>query len=394
MDRQIVCVAVPSFEVALARRTNPALRTRPVAIAPLQSARARLRELSPEAERDGLTIGMPVAHARRLCPALQVVSPDPARIHTADQSLIRVIARYAPVWELTQPGAFLLDMTGTGRLFGPACDVAAKVQQDILDAYQLDGVAGVGTNKLIAQTAASLMAPSELYEVRPGSEPEFMAPLSVRTLPGLHRPCMRTVLQRLEELNLETLGDVAESPLDALEAVMGDYAGQLSRWAQGMDPLPVLPPALQEGVEETISLDPDEIDDPLLIGRLLDVLQRLCRTLRSQRRVCGGLTLTITYSDQRMVTKRERVTPETCWEHDLSSLVVALFHKCMSRRIRLRTMTLSLTGLTAYAEQGTLFDDRSSREQRKQERARRLAVALDTLQTRFGPQAIRYGRGR
>jgi len=394
MDRQIVCVAVPSFEIALARRSNLALRTRPVAIAPLQSARARLRELSPEAERDGLAIGMPVASARRLCPALQVLPPDPARVHTAEASLLRVIAHYAPVWEPTLPGAFLLDVTGTGRLFGPACDVAAKVQQDILDTYQLDGVAGVGTNKLIAQTAASLMAPSELYEVRPGSEPEFMAPLSVRTLPGLHRPCMRTVLQRLDELNLETLGEVAESPLDALEAVMGDYAGQLSRWAHGMDPLPVLPPALQDGLDETIALDPDEIDDPVLIGRLLDTLQRLCRTLRSQRRVCSGLTLTITYSDQRMVTKHERVTSETCWEYDLSTLVVALFHKCTSRRIRLRSMVLGLTGLTAYAEQVSLFEDRSSGEQRKQDRAKRLAVALDTLQTRFGPDTVRYGRSR
>lgn len=394
MDRQIVCFAVPSFEVALARRTNPALRTRPIAIAPLQSARARLRELSSEAERDGLAIGMSVAYARRLCPALQVLPPDPTRIQCADTALLEVITRYAPIWEPTLPGTFLLDVTGTGRLFGPACDVAAKVQQDILGAYQLDGVAGVGTNKLIAQTAASLMAPSELYEVRPGSEPEFMAPLSVRTLPGLHRPCMRLVLQRLDELNLETLGDVAESPLDALEAVMGDYAGQLSRWAQGMDPLPVLPLAQQDGIDETIALDPDEIDDPVLIGRLLDALQRCCRTLRSQRRVCGGLTLTITYSDQRMVTKRERVPSETCWEHDLSPLVIALFHTCMSRRIRLRSMNLRLTGLTAYAEQGSLFEDRSSSEHQKQERAKRLAVALDTLQIRFGPDAIQYGRSR
>jgi len=205
---------------------------------------------------------------------------------------------------------------------------------------------------------------------------------------------MRTVVQRLDELNLETLGDVAESPLDALEAVMGDYAGQLSRWAQGMDPLPVLPPAQQDGIDETIALDPDEIDDSLLIGRLLDALQRLCRTLRSQRRVCSGLTLTITYSDQRMVTKRERITSETCWEYDLSRLVVALFHKCMSRRIRLRSMVLGLTGLTAYAEQVSLFEDRSSSDQQKQERAQRLAVTLDTLQIRFGPDAVRYGRSR
>ena len=37
----------------------------------------------------------------------------------------------------------------TTRLFGSACDVAAKAQQDILKQYHLDGVAGVGSNKII-----------------------------------------------------------------------------------------------------------------------------------------------------------------------------------------------------------------------------------------------------
>jgi len=219
-----------------------------------------------------------------------------------------------------------------------------------------------------------------------------MAPLSVRTLPGLQRPCMQQVLARLDDLNLDTLGDVAESPVEALELALGDYAGQLSRWAQGIDSLPVLPLAIQPGLEETVILDPDEIDDPVLTGRLLDALQRLCRTLRSQRRVCGRLSLTIQYSDHLEVTKGERVTPETCWECDLSPVVLSLFQKCMPRRIRLRAITLSMAGLTGYAEQGVLFDARPVDEQRRQERANRLAVALDTLHTRFGERVIRYGR--
>ena len=219
-----------------------------------------------------------------------------------------------------------------------------------------------------------------------------MAPLSVRTLPGLRRPCMRQVLSRLDDLNLDTLGDVAESPVEALEVALGDYAGQLSRWAQGIDSLPVLPPAIQPGLGETVILDPDEIEDPVLTGRLLDALQRLCRTLRSQRRVCGRLSLTIRYSDHLEVTKHERIAPETCWECDLSPAVLWLFQKCMRRRIRLRTMTLSMAGLTSYAEQTALFDARSPDEQRRQDRAKKLAVALDQLHARFGERAIRYGR--
>jgi DNA polymerase IV len=392
MDRQIVCLAIPSFEVALARLNDPALRTRPLAIAPLNTSRALLREVSLEAMQDGLSVGMPIEHAKRLCPTLHVLSPNPNRVRHAERSLLSVVSHYAPVWEPSQPGSFVMDITGTGRLLGSACDVAAKAQQDILERYHLDGVAGVGSNKLVAQTAATLVEPSELYDVRQGSESVFMSPLSVRTLPGLHRPCMRKVLKRLDDLNLLTLGDVAESPLDALALALGDYASQLSRWAQGIDHAPVLHPAIQPSLEETVTLEPDEIDDPVLWGTLLDVLQRLCRTLRSQRRVCRSLSLTIRYSDQVDVTNRERVAQETCWEVDLSSQLYLLFQRCFRRRVRLRLMTVSMTSLTTYAEQVSLFDQRPLDEQRRRERAETLAVALDTLHARFGEQAIRYGR--
>lgn len=221
-------------------------------------------------------------------------------------------------------GSFVFDVTGTARLFGPACGVAANVQEEALTQYRLDGVAGVESNKLVAQTAATLIQPSELYDVRPGSEPVFMSPLSVCTLPGLHRPCMRPVLNQLDDLNLETLGDVVKSPINALPLAVGDYAGQLSRWAQGINTVPVLLPSTQPSLNETVLLDPDEIDDQMLIGRLLDVLQRLCRTLRGQRRVYGSLSRTIRYSDEVEVIKRERLDSETCWEYDLSSVVTAL----------------------------------------------------------------------
>lgn len=391
MDRQIVCFAIPAVEVALAQLNDSRLRTRPVAIAPLNTARALIREVSSEATQAGLAVGMSVDYARRICPSLQVLAPNPARVRSADESVLRVVARYAPVWELSQPGSFLMDVTGTGKLFGPAYDVAAKVQQEVLEQYHLDGVAGVGSNKLVAQTAATLIEPSELYDVRPGSEDVFMSPLPVGTLPGLKRPCMRKVVHLLDDLNLCTLGDVAGSPLDALEVAFGDYAGSLSRWAQGIDSVPVLPPTVQPTLEETVLFEPDEIDDPILIGRSLDALQRLCRTLRAQRRVCGRLTLSIRYSDHIEVTKQERIQPETCWECDLSPSVVSLFHKSMRRRIRLRALTVSLSGLTAYAEQGLLFEERTP-DHRQRERAQQLAVALDRLTARFGEQAIRYGR--
>lgn len=92
------------------------------------------------------------------------------------------------------------------------------------------------------------------------------------------------------------------------------------------------------------------------------------------------------------MTKQERIQPETCWECDVFSLVISLFYKSMRRPIRLRTMTLSMSGLTGYAEQASLFETRSLEAQRQQDRAKKLAVALDTIHARYGKQSIHYGR--
>jgi DNA polymerase-4 len=109
--------------------------------------------------------------------------------------------------------------------------------------------------------------------------------------------------------------------------------------------------------------------------------------------MCGGLSLTIRYSDQREVTTRERIVPETCWEIDLSGSLQKLFQRTFRRRIRLRQMMVSLTDLTSFAEQGSFFDERPPEEQTARDRSQRLAMALDQLHQRFGEQAIRYGRG-
>ncbi len=65
MDRQIVCFGIPVFEVAVARLHDLSLLTRPVAIAPLNTSRALLREVSADAEQEGLAVGMSVEQARR-----------------------------------------------------------------------------------------------------------------------------------------------------------------------------------------------------------------------------------------------------------------------------------------------------------------------------------------
>jgi len=395
MDRQIAYFQIPSFEIALARRQDSALRHWPVAISPTHSTRACLREVSQEAYDDGLRLGMPVETARRLCPALHLLPSDPLRVDTAHRKLERIVAEFAPVWEPVHPGHLFLDLTGTRRLFGPAIDAAVRVEREIIRREQLAGVLGVGTNKFVSRMAATMVQPPELCEVRPGLEQNFLSPLHVSLLPRLPDRSTKFTLTVLDDLNLHTLGAIAETPLSYLALVLGPSAARLHEWARGVDPSPVLPLVRQPAVERSLSISPDEIDDAQLLGSLYRLLEHLCRTLRRQGRICRHLQLTVRHSDHVESSKQQFLDPGTWWESDLYPHLRDLFFRCFRRRVRLRTMTVRVDHLESptdrWGAQLSLFDNEWLKTSVQHERAQRLALALDRLRERFGEQAIQRG---
>ena len=393
MDRHIVCYQIPSFEIALARLDDPSLRDRPVAIASSRAPRVSLQEISSETQDDGVYPGMSVEDALRLCPSLRILPPVPSRARVTHQDLLGVMTRFAPVCEPTRPGQFFLDLTGTTRLFGPAADTAARIEREVIQRYRLPGVAGVGSSKLVSGVAAKLVQPAHLCDVRAGSERVFLAPLLVTVLPGLSQASAKSLVALLEDLNLRTLGEIAEIPLPHFALVFGRHARLLHQWANGIDASPVQPPVERPSVETFLALEPDEVDDDRLLGLLYGLLEELCRTLRRQQRICRRLILTLRHSDHLEVTRCVRLATGTYWEVDMYPCLKGLFFSGFKRRVRLRRMALRAEALAPPQEQLSLFDMEPSATQ-KNARMRRLAVALDHLRGKFGNQAVNWGDTR
>jgi DNA polymerase-4 len=389
MERQIACLYIPSFEITLARAQNSALRNRPVAIAPVHTPRALMQEVSSEASADGLQPGMSVELGRAMCPALHIVPPDTSRVQAAHRELEQRVFSCAPAWESIRPGSLFLDFTGTTRLFGPPIDTAARLGRELTRQQGWNSMIGLAGSKLVSQLAAvTLKRPPQVLWIHPGSEPPFLAPLPTMWLPGLSRTSTSLVLQRLEDLNLRTLGAIASFSLAQLQAVFGTSAALLRNWALGIDPSPVHPPAAQPMIERILSLDPDEVDDPLLLGRLYGLLEVLCTTLRQQQRVCQRVRLSIRHSDHVERAAQERLPHGTCWEADLQPVLNRLFYRCLRRRVRLTRLTLQVDRLESPVEQLSLFNEPPS----VPPASRRLSMALDAIRTKFGEHSLRWGK--
>lgn len=390
MDRHIACLCIPFFGVALARAGDASLRNRPVVMAPVHTPRAVVREVSYEASDEGIAPGMSVDLARRLCPGLRLVPPDALRLREAQNEVQRTIAPWVPTWESIGPGALFCDLTGTTRLFGPPIDQAARIGRELTSRHGLNGVIGLAGSKLVSQLAATtLERPPQIVSIPLGSEQPFLAPLSATRLPGLHRAQASQVLRRLDDLNLRTLGSIAAVSLPHLESAFGAAAGSLRNWALGIDPSPVRPQVEQPAIQRSIRLDPNEVDDQLLLGRLYQLLEQLCATLRQQRRVCRRLQLAIQHSDHHEQIAQQMLSRGTYWEADLQPVLTRLFARCFRRRVRLQRMTLQADHLEPPAEQLSLFEESESLVEPAHHR---LSLALDRIRAKFGEGAVSWGR--
>jgi len=269
-----------------------------------------------------------------------------------------------------------------------------RLERNVTSHLGLHAVAGIGTNKLVAQMANSLLTPPQLCDVRPGFEQDFLSPLPVSTLPEIRDPQGSALRTRLADLNLQTIGDVRDVSLEALEAVCGRWGHQLYQWARGIDSLPVLAPQASLSLTHSHLFEPDTIDDGRLIGGLSCLLDALCHDLRRQHRLCHRLTLTLLYSDQITVQRSAVLSTPTHWEVEMFPSAQTLFRRCFQRRVRLRSLIIRSNSFRPPPEQLSLFPLHHSEEHQTQSRAHRLTLALDHLRTKFGMKIIQWGRSQ
>jgi DNA polymerase IV len=353
--RSVLFVDPPAFCTSLEGLVAPALRTRPLAVAPPGADQATILALSAEARLAGLKRGMPVRIAQRQCPDLIVLPPNPRLYAQASRALHKILRIYAPTIEPRGYGHAFLDLTGTGRLFGPPQDVAARIRREVSKQLQLAVSVGVATNKLVSQAAirvdrlaagqrdsgaAGQLCSGSLLYVPSGNERGFLAPQSIEVMPEL-APRIRT---QLEDYQLNLIGEVAAIPESALCAVFGEHGRILRARAQGIDPRPVLPPERQSEFHVSHTLTTDTNDLGILFPLLRLLTERLGRRLRKRRLTAYRLLVETTYADY---TTSSRAVPlsAAALDAELTDAARRAFVLANTKRLAVRTVALTLDGV-------------------------------------------------
>lgn len=273
----ILHLDMDAFYASAEQAAKPSLRGKPVVVGGL-GTRGVVATASYEARRFGVHSAMPMAQARRLAPNAAYLVPRFTLYRTVSDQVMELLGRLSPLVEpLSLDEAFVdLEAGGTADDTASALEIGRELREVIQAVTGLSGSVGLAGSKMLAKIASEEAKPDGMRLIEPGTERAHLAPMPVRTLPGVGP----ATADHLRRAGMTTVNDLAEAGEAELVRLLGKAHGAaLHRMASGYDDRPVVAErdAKSVSVEDTFEVDlHDRVRVRTEVERLADrCVQRL-----------------------------------------------------------------------------------------------------------------------
>jgi len=231
--RWVLHVDLDEFIAAVEVLRHPELRGRPVVVGGGgdPAKRGVVATASYAAREYGVHSGLPMRTAARRCPDAVFLPLDRAAYEAASAQVMTALRQLGYVTEdLGWDEAFVAVDTDDPEA------VARRIQQHIKAATQLDSSVGIGENRIQAKIASSFAKPAGVFRL---TGQNWFSVLGSRPTGALLGVGAKTE-QKLAELGIATVADLAEADLAVVAARLGPTIGPwLVQTARGLGPAEV-----------------------------------------------------------------------------------------------------------------------------------------------------------
>ncbi|MBI5800625.1 MAG: DNA polymerase IV, partial [Verrucomicrobia bacterium] len=378
--RTIVHLDADAFFASVEQAADARLRGKAVAVG--GEKRGIIASASYEARKFGVFTPMPTVRARKLCPKLIVLPGDFEKYERFSQWMFSYAYDFTPDVEQSSIDEGYFDLTAVRK---PAVEVATTIRDAIGQALKISVSEGIGVNKLVSQIASKLNKPAGFTHIPAGGEIAFLHPLPNKWLPGIGPKNA----ERLNAAGLARVGQIAQTPPDLLELLMGRQGIVLRQYANGIDDRPLQPasvPAKSYGEQHTFAAD--QTDEEIIAATLRRLADQLMASIRAEGKTIRTLTVKVRYNDFAEDQCGESLAEPTDLETDLYGKLHTLLVKAWRRRVSLRMVSLKLSNVYDGLFRAELSLDGAARQH---ESRRKLAAAVDELRQKNGPDVLLRG---
>ena len=379
--RRIIHIDMDAFFAQIEQRDTCQYKNKPLIVGgPLN--RGVISSASYEARKYGLHSGMPLTRAKGLCPEGIFVPVNMEKYLKESMQIREIFFQFTPLVEFIGCDEAFLDITGCEKLFGNELEIAKKIKGRIYEQTNLTSSAGIGPNKFLAKLASSIGKPNGLTVLENTREVmEKVKLLPVSYIWGVGR----VTGEELKSMGIETIGDLAGTPLVIIENKFGDLGRTMHEMANGIDNRKVESNQEPKSIGREVTYRKDVDDFGILRSTLLLLSQKISRNLRLKKYKGRAVTLKVRFSDFKTVTRRATLKNYTSGIFDIHRSSVLLLKNLDLKRKKIRLIGVSVSSLRpAFMLENLLSPDKSVDEN--------LAEAIDRISDKFGENKLTIAR--
>lgn len=332
------------------------------------------------AKRFGVTTGEPVTDALRKCPGLYLVRPRHGMYREKSKAFLSILEQYSDVIEQVSVDEAFVDMSGTGRLFGPPLAAANRIREQVKRELGFTVNIGISSCKILAKMASDFEKPDKVHTLFPDEIPVKMWPLPVRNLFFVGRAAEK----KLFSLGICSIGDLAQTDPQTLEKTLKKHGEVLWRYANGMDDSPVETEAQDaKGYGNSTTVSFDITDAAAAKSVLMSLTDQVCRRLRKDGVKVESVTVQLRFHDLTRASHQCPLPAATNITGEIYGRVCMLFDELWDGTpIRLLGVSTTKVSHEDKGRQLCMFDDTDYGKLEKLDRA------MDEIRARYGPGAV------
>lgn len=344
------------------------------------------------AKKYGIVTGEPIVNAMRKCPSLVIESPDHQLYHEKSRLLMELLSGFCPEIEQVSVDECYMDYTSVRHLYSSPLKAAELIKDKVRTSFGFTVNVGISDKKILAKMASDFKKPDMIHTLYSYEIKEKMWPLPVSSL----FMCGKSSVESLRKLEIETIGQLANTDKQILAAHLKSHGILLWEYANGIDDSPVisLPPE-NKGVGNSTTLAKDVSDRQEAYQTLLSLSESVAARLRQANQLAGMVSVEIKYSTFRSVSHQTALYSPSDTSRIIYETACRLFDELWDQTpIRLLGVRTSKLVSSSEPAQLSLFDfpiSPSTENGPSGEKLAALDKALDSIRNKFGENAVVRG---
>lgn len=334
---------------------------------------------STPAKKKGVKTAETLREAKRKCNNLRIYPPNYNLYSYMSNSLFKLISKYTPDIEKLSIDECFIDYTKVMKLHGDAIDFAYKLKKEIKEKLGFTVNIGIANNKLCAKMASDFLKPDRVHTLFLDEVVSKMYPLPIEELYGIGRSSSK----KLRDLNINTIGDLANTDPNYLYKYFKNQAIKMVNSAKGIDNSIVIQNDDLSCISNSTTLNHNLNSLEEIYKYLLPLVENVCLTLRKRNKYVYVIGVQLKDKFFKTYSHQQKLKNATNNSNEVYNIAKKLAREMWNEE-GIRLVGVSLSNLVENNHhQISLFENIENKENNE-----KLDKTIDSLKEIYGSDVI------